>query len=581
MAKRSINGLMPRPIAYSYIRFSTPQQELGDSERRQVEDSRAYAELNGFTLDESIGVDRGLSGFTGSNIVNGALGEFIKRIEAKQIKEGSALFVESADRVSRQPFSECWPTYQRILKGGIEIHFFSTHDILKPNHSFTDILRVGVNIDRSNSESAIKSERLTKVWGKKKHNSPKGIAISNRNPGWIDGKTHGQMTVNEAKGKVVVQIFEMAAFGMGKRLIARRLNDKKVPTFGKSPTWGHSYIQKILLNRAVLGEYQPHKGKTSNRKRAGNRKRDGEVRTDFFPPVITPELWDRAHKAISSRHTISVKGNSTGKFGGRTGVLHNLFAGLVFDANFGLPMHYGDKGKRDRPRLTTNSKEINGSTPNSVVYVDFEEPFLHWLGAVDWSTVVDAADTEGIRKIEEEIASLNLSITRTREKSQRLTDYLLTLANPAATINERLLKLQDEEAGFKKELENAEARLAEAESKYRDFTDETLDIEALSQTKDVATRARIRQEIRRKVARIDFWFYPDKHTPALVHEEEDLFPFARVRFTNGEERFIVLLSNSSLVSSQFAPTENFEFHAPVKLKKIIKALRESRKSSKA
>src|ERR1700722_5731840 len=284
---------MTPPVAYSYIRFSTPQQELGDSERRQVEDTRAYAEQNNFILDESIGVDRGVSGFTGSNIANGALGEFIKRIEAGKIPKRSALFVESPDRISRQPFSECWPYYQRILKGEIEIHFLSIRrGVLKPNHSFGDLIQLGIDIDRSNSESAIKSERLTKVWGEKKHRSAKGIAISNRLPGWIDGKTNGQMTINRAKGEVVVRIFEMAAAGIGKRLIARRLNHEKVSTFGKSSTWGHSYIQKILSNRAVLGEYQPHKGKTSNRKRTGNRKPDGEIRTDFFPAVITPELWN-------------------------------------------------------------------------------------------------------------------------------------------------------------------------------------------------------------------------------------------------------------------------------------------------
>jgi DNA invertase Pin-like site-specific DNA recombinase len=571
-----------RPIAFSYIRFSTPQQELGDSERRQVETTRAYAETNGFALDESIEVDRGLSGYTGSNIANGALGEFIKRIEAGKIPKGSALFVESPDRISRQAFSECWPYYQRILKGSIEIHFLSIrHGILKPNHSFGDLIQLGIDIDRSNSESAMKSQRLTQVWGTKKHLSPKGIAISNRIPGWIDGKTHGPMTINKAKGEVVQRIFEMAAAGMGKRLIARRLNDEKVPTFGKSRTWGHSYIQKILMNRSVLGEYQPHKGKTSNRKRAGNRTKDGEVRTDFFPTVITAELWDRAHRAIACRHIYSPQGNSTGKFGGANGAMHNLFTGLVFDANCALAMHYSDKGKRARPRLVTNSKDINDTKPNSVLYADFEEPFLSWLGAVDWSTIIDAADTEGIKAIEEEIASLNLSITQTRTKSETLTDYLLTLANPAATLNERLLKLENEEASFKTDLENAESRLVEAKIKYRDFTDQSLDFETLSQTKDLAIRERIRQQIRRKVARIDFWFHADENTPALVHEEEDLFPFARVRFINGKERFIIMLGNSFLVSTANFPQENFTFQVPIKTVKIIKTLRENRKSSRA
>jgi hypothetical protein len=39
----------------------------------------------------------------------------------------------------------------------------------------------------------------------------------------------------------------MAASGIGKRLIARRLNEEKVPTFGKASNWGQSYVQKILL----------------------------------------------------------------------------------------------------------------------------------------------------------------------------------------------------------------------------------------------------------------------------------------------------------------------------------------------
>ena len=42
------------PKAYSYIRFSTPEQALGDSERRQVESARDYATAHGLELDESL-----------------------------------------------------------------------------------------------------------------------------------------------------------------------------------------------------------------------------------------------------------------------------------------------------------------------------------------------------------------------------------------------------------------------------------------------------------------------------------------------------------------------------------------------
>jgi hypothetical protein len=76
-------------VAFSYTRFSTLAQEQGDSECRQIESARRYAAEHGYILDESIAVDRGKSAFTGKNISEGALGEFIKRIEAQQIPKGS------------------------------------------------------------------------------------------------------------------------------------------------------------------------------------------------------------------------------------------------------------------------------------------------------------------------------------------------------------------------------------------------------------------------------------------------------------------------------------------------------------
>ena len=77
--------------------------------------------------------------------------------------------------MSRQPFSEYWPSYQRILSGGMEIHFLSNCRVLKPNHTFVDVLQIGVEIDRGNLESQMKSQRLGAVWGQKKHHSQAGM----------------------------------------------------------------------------------------------------------------------------------------------------------------------------------------------------------------------------------------------------------------------------------------------------------------------------------------------------------------------------------------------------------------------
>lgn len=59
------------PTAYSYIRFSTPDQAQGDSERRQVQDSKEYAQRRGLILDDKLIFDKGVSGYTGKNVREG------------------------------------------------------------------------------------------------------------------------------------------------------------------------------------------------------------------------------------------------------------------------------------------------------------------------------------------------------------------------------------------------------------------------------------------------------------------------------------------------------------------------------
>ena len=64
--------------AYSYLRFSTPEQIHGDSLRRQTEGARTYAATHNLELDESLTFrDLGVSAFRGANAVEGALGQFV------------------------------------------------------------------------------------------------------------------------------------------------------------------------------------------------------------------------------------------------------------------------------------------------------------------------------------------------------------------------------------------------------------------------------------------------------------------------------------------------------------------------
>ncbi len=114
----------------------------------------------------------------------------------------------------------------------------------------------------------------------------------------------------------------MAKEGHSLLSIARVLNEKHPPIKGTTG-WSNAYVNKILKNRAVLGEYQPHVG------RSGNRTPVGDPIPDYFPVIIDPETFDAAQRGLKSRVLMR----------GRQGEgVSNLFQGLLYDG-------------RDRSRL--------------------------------------------------------------------------------------------------------------------------------------------------------------------------------------------------------------------------------------
>ena len=78
-----------RPKAYSYIRFSTPEQAKGDSLPRQTAAARRYAISHGLELDESLTFrDLGVSAHHGRNAEVGALGRSWTRSERARLHRG-------------------------------------------------------------------------------------------------------------------------------------------------------------------------------------------------------------------------------------------------------------------------------------------------------------------------------------------------------------------------------------------------------------------------------------------------------------------------------------------------------------
>ena len=89
----------------------------GDSLRRQIDASEAYAKEHGLELDTTLTLrDLGVSGFTGENRTKGALKIFLDAIDSGSVPRGSILLVESLDRLSREQVLDALDLFKNILQ---------------------------------------------------------------------------------------------------------------------------------------------------------------------------------------------------------------------------------------------------------------------------------------------------------------------------------------------------------------------------------------------------------------------------------------------------------------------------------
>lgn len=433
-------------LAYSYIRFSTPQQAQGDSLRRQTEAAQDWCARNGINLDTSTTLqDLGRSAYTGKHRENAdrhALAAFLKLVEGNKVPRGSYLIVENLDRLSREHIRPALSLLLSLIEAGVRVVQLKPTEMVYDEQVEPMALMMAImELSRGNSESRVKSERIGGAWAEKKRRAAEdGGPVTKRVPLWLRVE-NGQIVVDEARAAALRRIYGLATQGYGIEGIAKRLNAEGVPPFGKARIWIRSYLFKLLTNRAVVGEYQPH-----TRRGGGKRRPDGSPIPGYFPAVITEEQWHAARGALQGRR---LRGGRPPK------ELVNLFTGLLHDARHGGHLTRINKGKnRERVGdgyLLQPYRVANGAKePADVSFpaLAFERAILSCLREVDPRAVLPADDA---------------------------ADRVLALAGKAGALRSRVeeVKLQLIEGGdsaaladvlrtVEKQWEAAEGELAEA-----------------------------------------------------------------------------------------------------------------------
>ncbi|MEX0610302.1 MAG: recombinase family protein [Balneolaceae bacterium] len=531
---------MNAPLAYSYIRFSKPQQAKGDSERRQTEDinPEAIAQKLGLRLDDKLNlIDRGKSGFTGEHRTKGALGEFERLIEDGEITPGSVLIIEELDRLTREALLEAVHLMTGILLKGVGIYTgMDEQHYTKEDFDFGQLVLSANKLQTGHEESLKKSNRLKSTWKEKRKKAESGgkklTAVS---PMWLKAvreKTDNEsekgdvigFTVKEDIAEAVREIYHLKAEGMGNKKIANTLNQSEKffipPSSNRNKTggWTGSTIQRFVSDRRVLGEFQPYK---KNRDTNYKRVIDGDPIEGYYPAIVDEDLY----YAVQNRMQRFKEKN--GHPGGRTGKVKNIFSHITKCGKCGGSMHFIDKGKppkgRQYLRCDTSRRGLvddNGKrqcTAPNIRYDDFFEIIFKYINELEISSLLPNSD-KAKTKLEQNrrlIESKEMQIRETKIKEQNLGDSIESTnsAEVRASLETRLEGLLANRQALKKEIQNLElqqASLSREAEEVRQSVDQIITVRELldeqeTENERIEMRRRLRGLIRALISRMEVY----------------------------------------------------------------------------
>ncbi|MGH7869569.1 MAG: recombinase family protein, partial [Candidatus Dormibacteraceae bacterium] len=441
--------------------------------------------------------DKGISGFRGANLQQGALGAFIKAIEMGKVKPGSVLLVESLDRLSRNQVTEQLSLFLIILNAGIEIVTLVdersfTRDSINGNP--TELIISIVLMIRGWEESETKSFRLKEAW-KAKRNSAGGRKLTSKCPLWLKPGLDGRnFEAIPERVEVVTLIFKLAEQGLGSSTICKQLNQQGVKPWSSGKWWNRDYVRRILRNRAVLGEFQP-----KTRPSRSTRQVEGPTQLDYYPAVVSAETFYRVNKETATPPVRPNKKDS----------VSNLFTGLAYDGESEAPMRFhamwaGGTYDPALSRLFSAAVE-KGGPPNSWNYSLFEASVLQHLEKLDWEMLLADPSDQGQaierRRLEAQLKDVQLML-------QRAVDFITAHALASPTLAQKVTDLEHQEAELRVRIAALEPDGSQHAAVRKAMLEARAEFLDLVSRGDPGSRRLLRQELRVFIKRIDLWARP-------------------------------------------------------------------------
>jgi DNA invertase Pin-like site-specific DNA recombinase len=245
---------------YSYMRFSDPRQSDGSSAARQLEYAERWAAGRGLVLDASLSMrDEGLSAFHQRHVSVGALGVFLRAVEAGRIDAGSVLIVEGLDRLSRAEPIQAQAQLAQIVNAGITV--VTACDGREYNRERLkaqpmDLVYSLLVMIRAHEESDTKSKRVRAAIRRQCEGwiagSWRGIIRNGKDPHWLRW-SGAEWEVIESRAESVRYAVRRYLEGVGGVQIVREMHERGL-AYTDSGGLGAKHLYKVFKNRNLIGD---------------------------------------------------------------------------------------------------------------------------------------------------------------------------------------------------------------------------------------------------------------------------------------------------------------------------------------
>lgn len=311
--------------AISYVRFSSAQQALGDSKRRQLDLAQKWCDEHDIELLANFRFqDLGLSAFRSKNSKAGQLAALVEATKSGRIVKGTYLVVEAFDRLTRDELQEAIELLRSLVNAGLRVVTVSDGSIWDAE-AIRDPMRfmyAVMMLSQGHAESAKKSDRISENWKQARNTldrSKFGIY-----PAWLQRTDDGSWEAIPERVAIITRVFELAIDGYGSYTIAKKLNAEGTPCVSGVGAWTSGRVSKLLVNRSLMGEL------TFKVRDKGKTVATDTVVQDWYPAVISPEVFHHARSVITGRKTLPAKR--------RDRSYRNILFGLAYCGTCGATM---------------------------------------------------------------------------------------------------------------------------------------------------------------------------------------------------------------------------------------------------